>query len=692
MKRPITSSLALAHLRVRIEPVLRALRVATAAREQTAQRLRELGASPHAITRAHADTLIDSFGEFDRIDVTLTGDEIANEHELREQAALLGVRLPFDELVDHLGLDAFECEVLALCCAAELDRELELAIAYIHDETTRGAISVELAARLTAETFDETLERRTALGRFGRLQRFGLITTIAGTSTSRDTIRIHPLCLEALLGTPIDIPLVFRDPAAVTLTPPTVIPADAHLVGSASSALAAGKLDIIAIWGRQRMTRDVVAAIAQHVQKPLRRYPGGTEDATAAATAARALDAVLWIDFDAMTAVPAELVEVCRTTRVPLVLTGAHAWRPTDLLATRNTLEIPVREIDSATRGELWRARLPEIVERADQLAAAYRFDDGEVTAATRLARTSAALRSNGTTISVESAIADACVAVARKQGERNTTLVTPRRGPDDLVLAPELHARVLELALDFRALPHVMERWGFATRVSGSGIKAMFTGDSGTGKTLAAEIVAGQIGLPMLKVDLARIVSKWVGETEKNLDTVFTEARDSHAVLFFDEAEALFGARADVRHGTDRYANLEVSYLLQRLEDHAGVVILATNLPDKIDRSFIRRFHAVLNFPPPERARAPAYVATRVHACDSRVPTTSMSRYSHVSISPVPGSSELHRARRCSRHAMTSPWRWSTSSADSCANTNARSRVLLAHELGAFAVHIPRA
>jgi SpoVK/Ycf46/Vps4 family AAA+-type ATPase len=114
---------------------------------------------------------------------------------------------------------------------------------------------------------------------------------------------------------------------------------------------------------------------------------------------------------------------------------------------------------------------------------------------------------------------------------------------------------------------------------------------------------VAGDLGLPLLKIDLARIVSKWVGETEKNLDAAFREAEDSHAVLFFDEAEALFGARADVRTGADRYANLEVSFLLQRLDAFAGVAILASNLRDKIDAAFTRRFHAVIAFPRPAEA-----------------------------------------------------------------------------------------
>ena len=130
--------------------------------------------------------------------------------------------------------------------------------------------------------------------------------------------------------------------------------------------------------------------------------------------------------------------------------------------------------------------------------------------------------------------------------------------------------------------------------------MKALFTGEPGTGKTMSAEVVTGILGLELLKVDLAQVVSKWVGETEKNMETVFRQAEDSHAVLLFDEADALFGKRGEVKQGTDRYANLEVGYLLQRLEASDGLIILTSNLKENIDPAFTRRFHFVVHFPRP--------------------------------------------------------------------------------------------
>ena len=180
--------------------------------------------------------------------------------------------------------------------------------------------------------------------------------------------------------------------------------------------------------------------------------------------------------------------------------------------------------------------------------------------------------------------------------------------GISDLILSPDLHRQVMEIAKFVRAGPLVDEAWGFGRLSPGSaGVKVLMTGESGTGKTLAAEVIARTLGLHMLKVDLSRIVSKWVGESERNLEMIFREAEESHSVLVFDECESLFGRRGEVQSGTDRYSNLEVGYLLQRLESYYGLAILTSNLKDQIDSAFTRRFQVILHFPlpgPGERRR----------------------------------------------------------------------------------------
>ena len=149
-----------------------------------------------------------------------------------------------------------------------------------------------------------------------------------------------------------------------------------------------------------------------------------------------------------------------------------------------------------------------------------------------------------------------------------------------------------------------VYDEWGFDRKLSlGKGLNVLFTGPSGTGKTMAAEIMAGELGLDLYKIDLSTVVSKYIGETEKNLDRIFSEARDSNSILFFDEADALFGKRSEVRDSHDRYANIEISYLLQKMEEYDGIVILATNLQKNLDEAFARRMHFCVEFPFPQEA-----------------------------------------------------------------------------------------
>jgi SpoVK/Ycf46/Vps4 family AAA+-type ATPase len=150
-----------------------------------------------------------------------------------------------------------------------------------------------------------------------------------------------------------------------------------------------------------------------------------------------------------------------------------------------------------------------------------------------------------------------------------------------------------------------VLDEWGFQRRLGqAGGVKAMFAGPSGTGKSMAASLIAKALSLDLHRVELAATVSKYIGETEKNLDRAFDTARAANAILFIDEADALFGKRSEVKDAHDRYANVETAYLLQKMEDHDGVVILATNLANNIDNAFSRRMHFIVEFPLPDVPR----------------------------------------------------------------------------------------
>ncbi|MBX3637932.1 MAG: ATP-binding protein [Rubrivivax sp.] len=179
--------------------------------------------------------------------------------------------------------------------------------------------------------------------------------------------------------------------------------------------------------------------------------------------------------------------------------------------------------------------------------------------------------------------------------------------GFDDLVLPAGTLAQLRAVAAQLRQRHRVYEDWGFARRgARGLGIAALFAGESGTGKTMAAEAIANEAGLDLYRIDLAGTVSKYIGETEKNLARIFDAAQASGAVLLFDEADALFGKRSEVKDSHDRYANIEIAYLLQRIESYRGLAILTTNQKSALDRAFLRRLRFVVTFPfPDEAARA---------------------------------------------------------------------------------------
>jgi SpoVK/Ycf46/Vps4 family AAA+-type ATPase len=198
--------------------------------------------------------------------------------------------------------------------------------------------------------------------------------------------------------------------------------------------------------------------------------------------------------------------------------------------------------------------------------------------------------------------------AAARRQPdhdlERLATLVTPVWTLDDLVVSPQVRAQLTELLAHVAYQDEVLDGWGFRRRLPrGQGVAALFSGPPGTGKTMAAEAVAHALHQDLYRVDLAAVVSKWLGETEKNLAAAFDEAERSGAVLLFDEADALFGKRTEVHDARDRYANLEVNYLLQRVEAFTGLVILATNRKSSLDEAFTRRLRFMVGFEMPSPA-----------------------------------------------------------------------------------------
>jgi AAA+ superfamily predicted ATPase len=274
------------------------------------------------------------------------------------------------------------------------------------------------------------------------------------------------------------------------------------------------------------------------------------------------------------------------------------------LQARSTVIEIPAA--DYAARRRIWQEILGSKAGSksgdgfASEIAARFRLTPGRMMDAYASARSMAALEGR------ESPDADDIYRACRMESVRNLSSlarrIEPERRLDEVVLPPERMEQLREVESHIRNRSRVYVDWGFQKKLSlGRGLNVLFSGSSGTGKTMAAEALAREIGLDLYKIDLSSMVSKYIGETEKNLRRIFDEAEESNAILFFDEADALFGKRSDVKDAHDRYANVEISYLLQKMEEHEGIVILATNLSRNMDEAFLRRMQFVVEFPFPE-------------------------------------------------------------------------------------------
>jgi SpoVK/Ycf46/Vps4 family AAA+-type ATPase len=234
-------------------------------------------------------------------------------------------------------------------------------------------------------------------------------------------------------------------------------------------------------------------------------------------------------------------------------------------------------------------------------VAATFKFTGGQIRDAAAMAINLACLRGAEP---VQVGAADLYEACRFQSNQRLSTLarkIVPKYTWDDIILPGDRVERLREICNQVKYRERVHGEWGFDRKLSlGKGLSVLFSGPSGTGKTMAAEIIAATLGLELYKIDLSTVVSKYIGDTEKNLSRIFGEAETSNAILFFDEADALFGKRSEVRDSHDRYANIETGYLLQRMEEYDGVVILATNFRKNMDEAFVRRLQFTVEFPFP--------------------------------------------------------------------------------------------
>ena len=517
---------------------------------------------------------------------------------------------PLATLRRRFDLGDAEIDALVHALAVELDPGYGRVFGYLNNDLGRQRPSVALVIDILADDLPERLAMRQALGPRSALFRFDLLVPRAAADHFTADLCVDASVLAMLLG---------DAPPATTATP-------ARLDGLLVSAQEREAIDRIVHFLRERPADDAEPVVVMVSGAP------GAGRRTCARAICRALGERLRIAAPHATAPVPRLLRDARlagevpglstaatdpTASLPALLDDLHAAGAplafvfidaeaaprTPGRAGTTTLRLHLAPPSRDLRIRAWSRALeahgliaPEPV--LAQVAGIYPFNVGGIHAAARDAALQSRVDGSAGRPLDAPALAQACRDRVDHRLEQLAERLPCRHAWNDLVLPADELARLKEIVGAVQRRDHVMDEWGFGRKVSGGrGVNAIFFGPSGTGKTMAASIIAAELGMAIFRADLSKVVSKYIGETERNLDSLFEEARRSYAVLFFDEAEALFGKRSEVKDAHDRYANIEVAYLLQRMERFEGVVILATNLRKHLDDAFLRRLQFAVEF-----------------------------------------------------------------------------------------------
>ncbi len=529
------------------------------------------------------------------------------------------VDLPLARLSRVFELDPLERSILVVALAPEIDSRYDTLYGYVQNDATRRRATVDLVLALVADDAATRAEARARLGSGGTLVREGLVTLRSpdadGSSLAR-TVRVTPRIVDYLLGHGACDPEL---PAMAEEAVPMGWVADALPEEIAAAATRVGLVPVEGPpdAGGLSLVREVYArlgrrVLAVDVEAATRSQPDLTVLLDRVAREAKLTESVPYLghartcfdDPSRAASMRRELRRLAERLRGPVFVECAEdAGLAADSVAR---VRIPVP--DPPARATIWtgplsKAGLAVSNEAVAAVAGRYAMPARSIhAAATRAAEHIAAREVPEDEVArvLLQTASDHCHHALGSLAQR----VPARPRWADVVLAPHVRARLDEVVSAIRGRSLVFEEWGFdRNRRAGLGTYALLAGPSGVGKTLSAAAIATELDLPLYRINLASVVSKYIGETEKNLARIFDEASRSHAMLFFDEADALFGKRSEVKDAHDRYANIEVAYLLQRMEAYDGAVILASNLRSNMDDAFVRRIHHVVDFPFPDAA-----------------------------------------------------------------------------------------
>lgn len=557
----------------------------------------------------------------------------------KETSLAKGVYLALPQLSHLFRLSPFETQIVLICLAPELNRKYEKLYAYLQDDITRRKPGVDLIINLLCSTPEEMISARTYFLPQAPLFKSRILQLIEDTQNPQSTLRSHLLKLDDrivnfLLGIQaldgriesfsklID---PFADQKEETLSDKLKI----RLLSITKGYLGKGSKGpnklIYYFHGPYGAGKQSLARYICHDLK----FPMVVSDMEEILARACPFEETLQLVFREALLHPSAiylknfhhlldekerylshlkiLVRIIEEFSWLTFLAGEKNWEPAGLFNHHTFIKIAPPVPDYTARYEIWRTLVNERFHFSQDmdfgpLATKFHFTPGQIKDAIVAAENMAHLRQPEKSEITLQDLYQGCRSQCNQKLVTMAQKIAPKYTWEDIVLPKDIFQQLHAICDQVKYRYRVYGEWGFDRKLSlGKGLNALFSGPSGTGKTMAAEIIANELQLDLYKIDLSSVVSKYIGETEKNLSKIFLEAESSNAILFFDEADALFGKRSEVKDAHDRYANIEIGYLLQKMEEYEGVSILATNLKRNMDDAFMRRLNFLVEFPFPD-------------------------------------------------------------------------------------------
>ncbi len=556
--------------------------------------------------------------------------------------------IPMEYLRKKFEITDLDADILVICLAPHLDAKYEKIYAYLLDDVTKKYATIQLIFLLMTASLQERVHIRERLSPYSPLIQWELISSGNGknelsVATASGYLSIDKRILDFLMGSKN---LDYATAGILQFIEPEVEIDKLYLKDKFKSKLKNiainlqrskedSKNTVIFICGPYGVgKKKTSSAISNYLKIPLLELNVGVllrnEDMffslfNRAIREAVLIDCCFLIkDFQILLSEDRKfkyfrdhmIKEISKLSFLTFITSEKNGEFPEENNARYIKVHLPLP--DHTMRRRIWE----EVLNEADtfslrltayELADKFKFSEGQIRGALSIARDRTLLRSQKDDCVTDEDLLTGCRAQSNQKLTEMAFKITPRYVWSDIVLPSDQKEQLEEICNQFKYWSKVYDEWGFYKKISlGKGLNVLFSGPPGTGKTMGAEVIAYELKLEIFKIDLSQVVSKYIGETEKNLNRIFTEAEASNAILFFDEADALFGKRSEVKDSHDRYANIEISYLLQKMEEYEGITILATNLRQNMDEAFIRRIQFIVDFPiPDERHR---YKIWRVH------------------------------------------------------------------------------